>query len=102
MKSRTKPHPQKVAEPVEREDLGVHKIPLSGFVQISTILMSSDYEEDLDDFSMLSTEYTSGKAESLVGAYRAESTDQWTAANGITTKSPPLFIGFILGSNMRS
>ena len=29
---------------------------------------------------------TSEKAESMVGAYRAESTDQWTAASGITVK----------------
>ena len=27
----------------------------------------------------------------MVGAYRAESTDQWTAASGITTRVPPLF-----------
>ena len=64
--------------------------------------MTSDCEEDLDAISMLSTEYKSEKAESLVGAYRAESTDQWTAASGISTKSPPLFIGYILCSNMRS
>ena len=30
-------------------------------------------------------------AESMVGSYPAESTDQWTAASGITTKIPPLF-----------
>ena len=29
---------------------------------------------------------TSKKAESMVGAYRAESTDQWTVASGITIK----------------
>ena len=29
----------------------------------------------------------------MVGAYRAESTDQWTAASGITDKIPPLFDG---------
>ena len=29
----------------------------------------------------------------MVGAYRAESTDQWTAASGITTKIPPRFDG---------
>ena len=29
-------------------------------------------------------------AESLVGACRAESTDQYTAGSGITTKIPPL------------
>ena len=32
-------------------------------------------------------------AESLVGAYRAEWTHQWTAGSGITTKIPPLFDG---------
>ena len=30
-------------------------------------------------------------AESMVGAYRAEATDQWTASGGITVKIPPLF-----------
>ena len=33
----------------------------------------------------------------MVGAYRAESTDQWTAATGITTKIPPLFDGSTYG-----
>ena len=51
----------------------------------------SDSEEDLGDFQNLSAENRS--AESMVGAYRAESTDQWTAASGITTKVPPLFDG---------
>ena len=32
-------------------------------------------------------------AESLVGAYRAESKDRWTASSGITVKIPPLFDG---------
>ena len=59
--------------------------------------MMSDYEEDLDDFPILLTENTTEKAESLVGAYRAESTDQWTAASGITTKMPPLFNGLTSG-----
>ena len=57
----------------------------------------SDYEEDLDDFPIILTENTSGKAESLVGAYRAESTDQRTPASGITTKMPPLFNGSTSG-----
>ena len=30
-------------------------------------------------------------AESLVGAYRAQSAYQWTAGTGITTKIPPVF-----------
>ena len=32
-------------------------------------------------------------AEAMVGTFRAESTDEWTAATGITTKNPPLFDG---------
>ena len=32
-------------------------------------------------------------AESLVGAYRAESTNQWTASTGINVKNSPLFDG---------
>ena len=50
----------------------------------------SDYEEDLDDFPVENRDTT---AESLVGACRAESTDQWTARSGISTKIPPLFDG---------
>ena len=49
------------------------------------------YQEDLDDFPSLSAEHTDILAESMVGAYRAESTDQWTVGSGITTKIPPLF-----------
>ena len=52
--------------------------------------MMSDYEEDLDDFA---AENIDRPAESLVGASRAESADQWTAGSGITTKIPPLFDG---------
>ena len=52
--------------------------------------MMSDYEEDLDDFPV---ETKDRPAESLVGAYCAESTDQWTAGSGIMTKIPPLFDG---------
>ena len=48
----------------------------------------SDYEEDLGDFT---AEKKDRLAESLVGTYRAESADQWTAGSGITTKIPPLF-----------
>ena len=33
------------------------------------------------------------KAEASVGAFRAQSIDQWTAASAITTKIPPLFDG---------
>ena len=38
-------------------------------------------------------ENTSDKAESVVGAYRAESTDQWTVASAIITNIPPLLNG---------
>ena len=48
----------------------------------------SDTEEDLTDLQKF---LKTIPAESLVGAYRAESTDQWTPASGITTKIPPLF-----------
>ena len=50
----------------------------------------SDYEEDLDDFPL---QNINRQAESMVGSHRAESSDQWTAGSGITTKIPPLFDG---------
>ena len=52
--------------------------------------MMSDYEEDLDDFPVANKDRL---AESMVGSCRAESTDQYTARGGITTKIPPLFGG---------
>ena len=52
--------------------------------------MMSDYEEDLDDFPI---ENRDSKAESLARSFRAESTNQWKAGSGITTKIPPLFDG---------
>ena len=51
----------------------------------------SDSEEDLTDFQKFFKKTI--PAESMVGAYRAESSDQWTASSGITTKIPPLFDG---------
>ena len=53
----------------------------------------SDYEEDLDGVPSHSAANSSERAESVVGACRAESTDQWAAANGITTTIPPLVSG---------
>ena len=50
----------------------------------------SDNEEDLGDVPSFMKTF---RAESLVGAFRTESTDPWTAACGITTKIPPLFDG---------
>ena len=52
--------------------------------------LMSNYEENLDDFPVENKDRT---AESLVGTYRAESTDQWTTGSGITTKIPPLSDG---------
>ena len=52
--------------------------------------MMSDYEEALDDFP---TENTNATAEPMVGAFRAQSTDQWTASSGITSKIQSLFDG---------
>ena len=52
--------------------------------------MMDDCEEDLDDFP---AENKEKPAESMVGAHRAESTDQYAAGHGITTKIPPLFDG---------
>ena len=51
-------------------------------VTVRKILMTSQWMETKDR-----------PAESLVGAYCAESTDQWTAGSGIMTKIPPLFDG---------
>ena len=63
-------------------DLVADKVALIGIVQSSTILLS-DCEEALDDFP---TENPNTTAESMVGSFRAQSTDDWTAASGITTK----------------
>ena len=52
--------------------------------------MMNDCEEDLDGFPAEQEEKT---AESMVGAYRAESTDLYTAGSEITAKIPPLFDG---------
>ena len=60
-----------------------------GIVQSSTTLMT-DYEEASDDFP---TENLNKPAESMVGAFRAQSTDEWTAAGGMTWKIPQLFDG---------
>ena len=52
----------------------------------------SNSEEALDDFP---TENFNKTAESMVGAFRAEWTDQWTAASGIISKIPPSYDGLI-------
>ena len=58
--------------------------------------MMNDFEEDLDDFP---AENRETPAQSLVGACRAESTVEFTAGSGITTKIPPLFDGSTPGFN---
>ena len=61
---------------------------MSGYcLRASTIPTMRDYEEDFGDFP---SEYEKESKESLVGAYRAESTFDYTAGSGITTKIPPL------------
>ena len=45
--------------------------------KVSAFPMMSDYEEDLDDFQTFSADNSSIKAESVFGAYRAESIDQF-------------------------
>ena len=72
-------------------DLVVHKIPREWVLsENSTMSMMNDCEEDLDE---LPAENKEKLAECMVGAYRAESTDQHTAGSGITTKIPPLSDG---------
>ena len=56
-----------------------------GIVQGLTVPMSGD-EKVLDDFPKRNCITT---AEYLVGAYREESPNEWTAAIGITSKIPP-------------
>ena len=53
-------------------------------------MLMSDNGEDFTDFQNYSK---TQPAESMVGAYCAESTDRWTASSGITVKIPPLFDG---------
>ena len=52
--------------------------------------MMKDYEEDLDHFP---AENKERPAESVVGAYRAESTELLSAANGIHNENSTLFDG---------
>ena len=64
--------------------------------------MKSHYEEDLGDFPTFSAEHI--PVDSMVGAYRAESTDQWKAASGmIHYEEFHHFLMYqLLGSSMRS
>ena len=45
------------------------------------------------NFPTFSTEITSIKTETVVGDNRAESTNEWTAACGSTSKIPPAYDG---------
>ena len=73
------------------EDLVTYMSRVSGYcLRTSTIPMMSDYEKYVGDFP---SENRDKPAEPLVGTYRAESTYQWTAGSGITTKIPSLFDG---------
>ena len=79
---------------VEVEDLVAYKVPRQWVLfKVSSLPMMSDYEEDLDDFPTFSAENSSIKAESVVGANRAESMDQIIAGSGIARKIPPLLAG---------
>ena len=72
----------------------MYKVPFCGNCSnLPTILMMSDCEEDLDDFPTFSEENINKPSKSLVGAFRAESNNEWKAASGITTKVPPLSDG---------
>ena len=63
---------------VEVEDLVAYKVPRQWVLfKVSALPMMSDYEEDLDDFPTVTAENSSIKAESVVGAYLAESIDQF-------------------------
>ena len=90
---------------VEEEDLVAHKVPLSKDLVAWKITLSGycpkhqqywwwvTMRKFLMSSQCFTTENTIEMAESMVGAYRAESTDPWTAAKGITSKIPPLFNG---------
>ena len=76
---------------VKVEDLVANKVPREWvLLENFNNPTMSDYEEDFGDFP---SEYKEEPKESLVGAYRVESTLQYTARSGITTKNPPLFDG---------
>ena len=63
---------------VEVEDLVAYKVPRQWVLfKVSALRMMSDCEEDPDDFPTFSAENSSIKAESVVGAYRAQSIDQF-------------------------
>ena len=69
-------------------DLVVNKIPLDWVLwRFSTMSMMNDSEESLDHFP---AENKEKPAESMVGVFRAESSDLHVAGSGITAKNPPL------------
>ena len=64
---------------VEVEDLVAYKVPRQWVLfKVSALPMVSDCEEDPDDFLTFSAEKIQNiKTESVVGAYRAQSIDQF-------------------------
>ena len=88
---RTLPHPQSGSGAKLKKILSRTMFHLRSILQSSTILMC-DYEEDFTDIQKISRRIP---AESMVDAYRAESTDQSSGSSGITAKISPLFDGSI-------
>ena len=78
----------------------MHKVSCESVLLVCSKKMPlvSDFEEDLDDFPTFSAENINRPAESMVGAFRAETTDQWTGGSGITQ----FLMGQLLDSSMRS
>ena len=79
-------HIHKVVAQQVDQDLVANEVPLKEYrSKISTIPITENEEDfiDIHDFAKTIS------AESLVGPYRAESTDQWTASSGITVKMSP-------------
>ena len=69
-------------------------IYLCNYILFSELILHKNsvegYEEDFIDILNFSRTL---RAESLVGAYRAESTNQWPTSSGITVKIQPRFDG---------
>ena len=100
---RTNYKPQRGSEALVARRKGSWRVKGSvwvGIVQSSYILMMRDYQEDLDDFPTLSARNTNKQAESLVGSYRAESTD-----GQLHVEQLRIFLHFwmgqLLGSSMK-
>ena len=74
---------------VKVEDLVANKVPREW-----VLLENFNNPHDEEDFGDFPSEYKKKESkESLVGAYRPQSTLQYTAGSGSTTQIPPLFDG---------